>query len=202
MTGNTHFESAAPYIFRQGAIANSPILLPLMGKEDGERAMIRFCRQIRMGASILIPNLKLLTEQAGFEGNRQRNTLADRLAALIRGAVRVEGLSLIPIIVVGHAEGADLGAHLTLRHASLVDACILLHPVAKISAVKPCVLDGIHVLLAYSGSRHASTVERQVGDVITQAGAEVVRERVPPHRFPGARDVAIARVFIAVLFGA
>jgi predicted esterase len=203
MTGNTYSKSVAPYIFRQGTIANSPILLPLTGKDGGERVMISFCRRIRHGASLLIPNLTLLTEQARSEGSRLRNTLADRLAALIRGAVHAEGLSLIPIIVVGHAEGADLGAHLMLRHGSLVDACILLHPVAEINALKPCALDGIYVLLAHSGSKHAvGTVGRQVGDVISKAGAEVVRERVPAHRFPGVRDAAIARVFITVLFGA
>jgi predicted esterase len=194
---------ASLYTFRRGTTADSPILLPLARENGDMRAMIRFCRAICPGAPMLIPDINRILERSWSEHLVSGGMLAHRLATLIDCAVQVHGLSLIPIIAVGHAEGADLGANLMLTHTSLLGAGILLRPGARITPAAPGALEGIHVLLARSAGEEAvGTAGRQVGDMMKKAGATVICERVLHHRTPGTRDAAIARVFIAALFGA
>ena len=182
----------APYLFRRGSKLDSPILLPLAKTCGDMRAMKRFCRSICPGSPVLVPDMGRIKEE---------NTLVDRVAEVIVSAVRVHGLSLIPIVVVGHAEGANLAAKLALAHGSLLAACILLQPTAGLRMLCPKALDGIHVLLTRPGSEEAAgTAGWQLHKALTESGAEVICERVLRHRLPGSREAAIARVFIAALF--
>ena len=131
-----------------------------------------------------------------------RNMAADCLAALIAMAVKTHGLSLIPIVAVGHAEGADLAAQLALKHGSLLGSCILLSPTTFAMPVPAGTLDGMHVLLVRTASEKTpGSVGRQICNVFEKAGAAVICERIPRRRSLGPRETVIARVFVAALFG-
>jgi len=147
---------------------------------------MRFCHRACPGVPILIPGIEKLRSGAPIDNEK----IADRLALLISEAVKAHGLSMIPIILVGHADGADLAAQLALRHGSLVAACILLLP------------DGLHILIIVSKCKEGSVaVGQQISDVLQELGAAVICERVPRRRSLGPFETAIARVFIAALFG-
>ncbi len=182
----------APYLFRRGSRRESPILLPL-GKTCGDvRAMARFCRSICPGGPLLIPNIGRLGEGS---------TLADRVAEFVASTVRARGLSLVPIIAVGHADGANLAAELALSHGSLLAACILLQPDARFRTPHPGMLDGAHVLLGrLAGEEAVGAAGWHLYRAPTDSGAEVICGRVRRHRRPGIREAAMAHAFIASLF--
>ena len=109
---------------------------------------------------------------------------------------------MIPIIVVGHATGADLASHLAIRHGSLLAACILLFPATEAYDLPPATLDGLHILVIVSAFKEESVaVGQHVCNVLDELGASVICERVPPRRDLGPCETAIARVFISSLFG-
>ncbi len=179
----------APFLFRRGSRRDSPILLPL-GKTCGDvRAMTRFCRSICPGSPLLIPNMTRLGEGS---------TLADRVAECAASTVRARGLSLVPIVAVGHADGANLAAELALSHGSLLAACILLQPDAGFKMPRPGSLDGAHVLLGrLAGEEAVGTAGWHLYQALTDSGAEVICGRVRRQRRPGSREAAMARAFIA-----
>jgi predicted esterase len=147
---------------------------------------------------ILIPKIEKLRSGATIDND----TIADCLSLLIVEAVKAHGLSMIPIIVVGHADGADLAARLAIRHGSLLAACILLLPATEASIVSLATLDGLHILVIVSGRKKGSvSVGQQISDALEELGAAVICERVPPRQSLGPCETAIARVFIAALFG-
>ena len=130
-------------------------------------------------------------------------SLAERLAKLTASAVRMHGLSLIPIIAIGHGEGANLTAELALSHGSLLAACILLKPYAQFDVTRSQVLNGIHVLLArVAAEKSVGTNGWRLRRALTASGALVVCERVMRHQLPSSYEAALSRVFIAALFGA
>ena len=162
------------------------------------RSLMRFCHRACPGVPILIPGIEKLRSGAPIDNEK----IADRLALLISEAVKAHGLSMIPIILVGHADGADLAAQLALRHGSLVAACILLLPATEASNVPLATLDGLHILIIVSKCKEGSVaVGQQISDVLQELGAAVICERVPRRRSLGPFETAIARVFIAALFG-
>ncbi len=191
----------APYQFRRGGKADSPILLPLAVLGADLPAMTLLCRRICPTAPVLVPDIDRLAERGPAAATVSR-AAADRVADVVTAAVYTHGLSLVPIIVLGHGEGADMAAQLLLTHAPLLSACILLRPTARIGAVTPGTLDGIHVLLARAGSEEViGTVGWQIHGRLIQAGAVVICERVAAHRKPGIREAVIGRVFVSTLFG-
>ena len=109
---------------------------------------------------------------------------------------------MIPIIVVGHAAGADLATHLAIRGGSLLAACVMLFPETKVSDLRRTMLDGLNVLVIVSDFKEESVaVGQHVCSVLGDLGASVICERVPPRRNLGPCETAIARVFISSLFG-
>ena len=129
--------------------------------------------------------------------------MADRLAAIINEAVQAHDLSLIPIIVVGNVEGADLAASLGLAHGHLLAACILFNPTTGAMLVRPRALDGVHILLVQSAVVEANQSPGSLlSDVLKQAGAEIICERTSSLRRLCSPEAALARVFIAALFSA
>jgi pimeloyl-ACP methyl ester carboxylesterase len=195
---NVNAPLTASFQFRAGTVANSPVLLPLPDRGTTLRSLLRFCRRACPGVPILIPRIEKLRSGAPIDNAM----IADCLSLLIAKAVKAHGLSMIPIIVVGHADGADLAAQLALRHASLLAACILLLPATEASNVPLAALDGLHILVIVSGCKEGCvSAGQQISNVLEELGAAVICERVPPRRSLGPYETAIARVFIAALFG-
>jgi predicted esterase len=190
------------YRFEIGTERDAPILLPLPGGDCDLSSMMRFCREIRPGSPLLVTQLAYLNGMNGNGSATSMNRMADRLAAIIVAATRSHDLALIPIIVVGNAEGADLAACLALSYGSLLGACILLRPTVAASAVGGGTLSGLHVLLVL---RPPETVQGSAGrglcDALQKAGAEVICEQTPDADSLGPREAALAHVFAATLFG-
>ena len=163
--------------------------------------MVDFCQRICPGAPLLVADFNSVHAIAGA-GVRQSQTLVvDRIAEIIATAVLAHDLSLIPIIAVGNARGADLAASLGLAHGPLLGACILLRPTAVAALVRPGALDGVHVLLVREASDETpGTVGWSLRDVLVQAGAEIISEQIADDRSLGSRESAIAHVFVAALF--
>jgi predicted esterase len=202
MAAKPMYLRAPLYDFHEGTTLDSPILFPLPGRRSDVRSMVRFCRQVFPGAPMLIPNLERFSERNRLSRTATAGQFVDRLAALISKAVKTYGLSLIPIIAMGHAEGADLTVQLALKHGSLLGASILFQPKVCATPNPRQTLEGLHVLLVRTASEEAvGSVGRQVHDVLEKAGARVISERASSHRAPGSREAAIARVFISALFG-
>jgi predicted esterase len=194
--------SASPYQFRKGAVADSPILMPLADRGIHLHSVTRFCRRACPGLPLLVPTITDRGEQEGSGPLVAGDSGADYLAILISKAVKAHGLSLIPIIAVGHAKGAEIAAQLALKHGYLLTACILLLPTASINPVPPGTLDGMHVLLVRTASEERpGSVGQQVSKVFQKAGAAVICERVLPRRALGSRETAIVQLFVATLFG-
>ena len=141
----------------------------------------------------------------GNPANQQsdlEDLLLVRIAGLLKRTITRHGLDLIPVVAVGNGGGADLALRFLLRHEALLSACILLRP------ARPCPqtrerLSGFPVLLGRTPREEAvGAVGWQVREVLHRGGAEVVCERVASRRIAGGRDDAIARVFLATLYGA
>lgn len=191
-------------LFRHGQVdgrEDRPVLLAMCGEAQDDQKLIRYCRRICAGASILAPVLAA----PHAEVLAQDPVIADHDAAVDGVATwvassRAGDLSgLRPVVAVGHGPGANLAMRLAVRHDALLAAVVLLRPARLDVAVREHGLDGLNVLLATASTtgweaalwRHSLAV----------AGAQVVHERVADAFTPGARDAAIARVFLATLFG-
>ena len=189
-----------PYLFHRGRSADLPLILPLVPDRVAMRRTVEFCRTICRGAPMLVPNPAIL---AAPDDARRFTVSADRVAALLTKATRVHGLTLVPIIAVGHGAGAEVAAQLALSHSSQLSACVLLRPRTATTGAIPGVATGLHVLLLLTRDQDvAGMAGRQIQDALTLAGASVVFERARKRETLDARDAGIARVFIAALFGA
>ncbi len=201
MANSDGFDSSVAYRFTPGSVADSPILLPLPGENADMASMIDFCQRICPGAPLLIADLERVHAKTSAGATPSQDLKVERLANIIAGAVLAYDLSLIPIIAVGNAKGADLAACLGLAHGSLLAACILLRPTALARLVRPGALEGVHVLLVREATQEApGTVGGDLHGVLAQAGADVIAERIPGDGSLGSRESAIAHVFVAALF--
>lgn len=195
-------ELRVPYDFRQGDMADAPVLLPLPDANGHIHTMMQFCQRICPGAPILAPRLDRL--HAGGEPRPDATTdvRADHIAALIVRAVSDHGLALVPIVSVGHRDSADLGMCLTLRHGALLAASIMLSPSTHPAPAGHHVCDGLHVLLALPATEQEhGKVGWQIRNAMLKAGADVICETIPRRHILGPLEAAVARVFIAALFG-
>ena len=201
MASSYGFDPSLAYRLIPGRIADSPILLALPGEHADLASMIDFCQRICPEAPLLVPDLQRVHKDMSADAKSSSSLVVDRLAAIITEAVLAHDLSLIPIVAVGNAKGADLAAYLGLAHGSLLAACILLRPTALVPLVRQGALAGVHVLLVREAAQEApGTVGWTLHAVLVQAGAEVISERIPDDRSLGSREAAIAHVFIAALF--
>ncbi len=129
--------------------------------------------------------------------------VADRVAALLTTATRIHGLTLLPVIAVGQGAGADLAAQLAVSHSSQLSACVLLRPRTAVTGAIAASAAGLHALLLLPREQDAAGMAgRQIQDALAMAGASVVCERARKREAFDLRDAAVARVFIAALFGA
>ena len=109
-------------------------------------------------------------------------------------------LTLVPVVVVGHAEGADAALDLIACHAVAISAAIIINP-TRIMRSPTTNLDGIDVLLAPpKGTGSANETALQIEKCLVDAGARVICERVPRSRVIRKRDEFMARIFLSALF--
>ena len=163
--------------------------------------MIDFCQRICPGAPLLVADFESVHSivDAGVKSSQVLS--ANWLAKIISTAILEHDLSLIPVVAVGNAKGADLAACLGMAHGSLLGACILLRPTALAPLVRPNALDGLHILLVREVSDEVpGTIGWDLHAALVQAGAEVISERIPDDGSLGSREAAIAHVFVAALF--
>jgi predicted esterase len=160
--------------------------------------MMQFCRHIYPGASLLIADYLRLGAADAAGSPASLSLMADRLADVIKDAMASHRLSLVPVIAIGRAEGADLALYLGLAHGQLLAACILLWPATTPPLIRPAALEGVHVLLVQSAAEESP----DIGEALKQAGAQVICELVPNLNNLGSAEAAIARVFMAALFRA
>ncbi|MBM9401127.1 hypothetical protein JUN65_05965 [Gluconacetobacter azotocaptans] len=191
-----------PYDFYPGEMTDAPVLLPLPDANGNVSTMVQFCRRICPGASILVPRFDRLHAGRVPTSDATADILADRAAALIVHAVSEHDLALVPIVSVGHRDGADLGMCLTLRHGTLLAASIMLSPTTYSAPAEHQTIKGLHVLLTLGTTEHdQGAVGWQTRNAMLEAGAEIICERIPRRRTLGPFETAISRVFIAALFG-
>ena len=202
MAGSTVSRSAKFYCFRPGKGADTPVLVPIFGRATGVRLMTQFCRRISPRTPILVLNAAALVAADSQDRVAGSGQGVDGLAAHIATAVRALDLSLIPLIPVGHGDGADLACKLILAHGRLFAAGVLLRPAAAIAVKGQRSLEGIPLLLAsQAGDDVVGSAGWRLAEELNKAGADVISERVLPRRTPSSRDAALARIFVATLFG-
>lgn len=125
-----------------------------------------------------------------------------RLATFIRNALPIYGLTLVPAVVVGHAEGADLAVRLTQQCGALLAAAVVLRPTVDAPELASGSLVGLSVLLVRSADEEAiGTAGWQVRNALLRAGAQVICERGTRRGMAGGKDMTIVRVFLATLWG-
>ncbi len=179
----------APYRLLRGARPDAPLLLPLANAGADLRALIQFCRRICPGAPILALHIEQI------EG-----ACLGRIEAALAAALSAHGLALLPVVAIGHGEGADLAARLALSCGRLLAAGLLLRPRRMPTVTASHEASGLCVLLCTSpGMAQAGTA--RLRSTLLGAGAQVVSERVPRRQSPGGGDTALCRVFLAALFG-
>ncbi len=187
--------------FLMGAADDAPILVPLPNSDVDSAALIRFCRRIRPGSSILVPHFDYSPGDV-LKIDQPRVKLVDDLAHIIGEAVAVNGLALVPLVLVGHAAGAILAAALALKYHSLCAACVFLRPTSAIVASQPETLNGVFVLLSRAAVHETPGAGSwQIRHAMMTAGAHVISEPVSPRNALRGQEVALARVFLSTLFG-
>ncbi len=202
MVARRYLRSLLRHRFVKGSETEAPILLPVVAQQTDSAAMIRFCRQICPGAALLLPDQRELHLGMPTSGSSPDSSAAGRIAALIGAALPLYGLSLVPVVVIGRGDGADLAVQLVLEHNSLLAAAILLRPTSFVSPVAVGSLNGMHVLLTCAASDGAAgSVGWQMRNVLVRGGALVVCERIAARRATAAQEVIISRVFLTTLFG-
>ena len=193
---------ATRYKYHPGTTEESPILIPIADNRVEMGNTIQFCRRVRVGAPLLVPATEC-HQEIGTNGRAVTplQTVA-RIAVAIRNAAKDRDLTLIPMVAVGGMAGADLAGQLLLLHPSLLSACVLMRPTTPTLHKGEQTLSGINVLLGRTFREETvGSTGWQVCDALTKAGADVICERVPLGSALGVRETAMARVFIAALFG-
>jgi pimeloyl-ACP methyl ester carboxylesterase len=180
----------------KGRRPDAPLLVPLASPGENLSKLVRFCRIISPGAPILVPLSGFERQDNSLNGSQDH--LVDRIGEVIATAGPIHDLPLVPVVVVGHGEGADWAAHVALLHGARLAACILLRPTRCPAAGAQRRLDGVFVLLCLSRGVRSGA---QIRNVLSAAGAEIISEQVISRRSPGGHDAAICRVFLSSLFG-
>ncbi|WP_187435850.1 hypothetical protein [Bradyrhizobium hipponense] len=109
-------------------------------------------------------------------------------------------LTLVPVVVVGHAEGADAALALIACHADAISAAVIINPTHTMRSPATN-LGGMDVLLTtLEGVGSADETALQIEKCLTEAGARVICERVPRSRVARKRDELMARIFLSALF--
>jgi len=182
--------------FHPGNDESAPLLLAIPGRAASPFGFLNFCRSVSAGSGILAAPIPHCNDRA----ETPSRDFADGLALSIRDAVHTHELTLVPVVVVGHAEGADAALDLIAYHAVAISAAIIINP-TRIMRSPTTNLDGIDVLLAPpKGTGSANETALQIEKCLVDAGARVICERVPRSRVIRKRDEFMARIFLSALF--
>ncbi|MBH5397197.1 hypothetical protein HZZ13_05235 [Bradyrhizobium sp. CNPSo 4010] len=172
------------------------MLLAIPGRAASPFGFLDFCRSVSVGSGILAVS----TPQFTGNGKTLSRDFADGLALAIRNALHAHKLTLVPLIVVGHAEGADAALDLIACHADAISAAIIINP-THIMRSPAANLAGVDVLLTTpKGAGSANETALQIEKCLVEAGARVICERVPRSRVIRKRDELMARIFLSALF--
>ncbi|MBR0781124.1 hypothetical protein [Bradyrhizobium iriomotense] len=172
------------------------MLLAIPGRAASPFDFLNFCKSISAGSGILAVS----TPHSTGNGKTRSRDFADDLALTIRNALHAHGLTLVPMVVVGHAEGADAALDLIACHADAISAAIIINPTHTMRSPATN-LDGIDVMLALTrGVGSADETALQIEKCLAEAGARVICERVPRSRVIRKRDELMARIFLSALF--
>jgi pimeloyl-ACP methyl ester carboxylesterase len=176
-------------------------MVPIASRAKDIPSLIRFSRNVSPGSPMLVTPALPAGERDKDVSACVHDRYADRVGYLIGSVLQTNGLSLIPVVLLGHGDGAGLGAHIALRHGTKLAACIFLRPNSCPSTNSRHELQGVYVLLAWANRvRAASVTAEHLGAMLEAAGAEVIRERVLVRPAPGGEDSALCRVFLSALF--
>jgi hypothetical protein len=182
--------------FHPGSDESAPLLLAIPGRADSPFGFLNFCRSVSAGSGILAVSIP----RSANNGETLSRDFADGLALSIRNALYTHELTLVPMVVVGHAEGADAALDLIACHADAISAAIIINP-THIMRSPATNLSGMDVLLAApAGAGSADETALQIEKCLTEAGARVICERVPRSRVVRKRDELMARIFLSALF--
>jgi predicted esterase len=185
-----------PHKFHRGTNEGAPLLLAIPGRADNQSDFLNFCRSISPGCSILAP----ATARSGDEYADDMARRADDLALLITTVLALHEVALMPVVAVGHAEGANVATNLIARHGHIPSAALLLRPTRPMPFPNQS-LDGLDALLAaVAGSGTSADAARQIWQTLAHGGARVICEHLPRSRMVRKRDAPIARIFISALF--
>lgn len=194
-------DAAPAHHFLRGIRSDAPVIVPIVRRRSDLAASIEFCRAIAPGSSILLPLPPDRGPGAGEAGQRVHGAFVTQVALLLEIAATLYDLALVPLVVLGHGEGADIAALLAFEHGVEFAACILLHPAHCPASEAPQSLDGVTVLLCQSAPAGAAgSAGERIARVMTAAGAQVILESVPSRASPGKQETAICRVFLSTLF--
>ncbi len=187
------------YRFFKGTNEAAPLLVPLVDSGADLRILISFCRTIFPGA----PILALRTGEALRAAPEGPNSmLIDRINGLLTSAVARYDLNLVPVVLIGHEEGATLAARFAQTYGQSLAACILLRPTRSPESLSASDLDGLCVLLCgTSGDTGRASLALQLQKLLVKAGAQVIYQSTRRGGAPGRREAALCRVFLEALFG-
>lgn len=181
--------------FHPGSDESAPLLLAIPGRAASPLGFLNFCRSVSAGSGILAVS----TPRSAANGRTVSRDFADGLALSIRSAMHTHELTLVPVVVVGHAEGADAALDLIACHADAISAAIIINPTRTMRS-SATNLGGIDVLLATpKGAGSANETALQIEKCLLEAGARVICEWVPRSRVIRKRDELMARIFLSAL---
>jgi len=171
-------------------------MLAIPGRADSPFGYLAFCRSVSAGSAVLAVS----PPRPADNGQTISGVSADRLALSVRNALHAHELTLVPVVVVGHAEGADAALDLIACHADAISAAVIIRP-THVMRSPATNLNGMDVLLATpEGDGSADETALQIEKSLAEAGARVICERVPRSRVARKRDELMARIFLAALF--
>ena len=179
-----------------GSDESAPLLLAVPGQVDNPSGFLSFCRTVSAGSGILAVSPPRSTSN----GESLSRDFADGLAPSIQNALHRHKLTLVPLVVVGHAEGADAALDLITSHADAISAAVIIRPTRTMrSSVTH--LGGMDVLLVTpDGVGSADKTVLQIEKCLVEAGARVICERAPRSRVVRKRDELMTRIFLSALF--
>ena len=203
---------ALAHVFRPGS-AQGPALLALHGTGGDEFDMLPLAAAVAPGAPVLSPRGAVREGAANrwfrrfaegvFDLDDLRRRAAD-LAAWVAAAREEhrDALAGRPLAALGYSNGANIAAAMLLAgHRGPVDAAVLLRAQHTLDAAPGLDLRGSPVVLV-SGAADpvvpAADAVRLAGALGT-AGAAVTHETVPAGHGLDARDIELAKRFLAGL---
>jgi hypothetical protein len=198
LTATAHVSALRQYRLLKGTMEDGPLLVPLAVQGTDMKTLIGFCREILPGAPILTLRLGQIQLSLGSE----QTELHDLLQRALVSAIAQHDLVLVPIVLIGYEDGADLALRFSGTHCDLLTACILVRPGHGLFDTLTHDLVGLSVLLCGSQTGGSAVgVASQLQDALKRAGARVICETTSWTGTPGGPETELCRRFLESLFG-